>query len=195
MLRTSLTKTTRWLLPLLALSLAGCGVTQSITDGTKSSFNAVFYKKIKVLHLDFTAREALNTDSRESNSLSEPVVIRIYQLKDRKAFDKTVYQQLLIDGETILKADLLASRDVVVKPGGDATLNMPMEVDTQFVAVVGLFRHPDMVNNTWKLVIGREELDPDKPRILEAGNNHLTLQPLKDEWRDLPKARNFWRPY
>jgi type VI secretion system protein VasD len=180
-LRTSLTNTARWLLPLLAFSLTGCGVAQGITDGTKSTFNAVFYKKIKVLLLDFTAREALNTDSRESNSLSEPVVIRIYQLKDRKTFDKTVYQQLLIDGETILKADLLASRDVVVKPGGDATLNMPMEADTLFVAVVGLFRHPDMVNNTWKLVIGREELEPDKPRILEAGNNHLTLQPLKDE--------------
>lgn len=180
MLRTSLTKTALWLLPLLAFSLAGCGVTQGITDGTKSAFNAVFYKKIKVLRLDFTAREALNTDARESNSLSEPVVVRIYQLKDRKTFDKTVYQQLLKDGETILKADLLASRDVVVKPGGDANLNMPMEADTQFVAVVGLFRHPDMVNNTWKLVIGREDLDPDKPRILEAGNNHLTLQPLKD---------------
>ena len=181
MLRTSLIKSAGWLPALLAFSLTGCGMTQGITDGTKSAFNAVFYKNIKVLHLDFTAREALNTDSRESNSLSEPVVIRIYQLKDRKTFDKTVYQQLLIDGETILKADLLASRDVVVKPGGDATLNMPMEADTQFVAVVGLFRHPDMVNNTWKLVIGREELDPDKPRILEAGNNHLTLQPLKDE--------------
>lgn len=181
MLRTSLTKTMCWLLPLLAFSLAGCGVTQSITDGTKSAFNAVFYKKIKVLNLDFTAREALNTDSRESNSLSEPVIIRVYQLKDRKIFDKTVYQQLLKDGETILKADLLSSRDVVVKPGGDANLNMPMEADARFVAVVGLFRHPDMVNNTWTLVIGREDLDPDKPRILEAGNNHLTLQPLKDD--------------
>jgi type VI secretion system protein VasD len=42
-----------------------------------------------MLHLDFTAREALNTDSRESNSLSESVVVRIYQLKDRKTFDKT----------------------------------------------------------------------------------------------------------
>lgn len=181
MLRTSLIKTTRWLMPLIALTLTGCGVTQSVTDATKSAFNSVFYKKIKILHLDFTAREALNTDSRESNSLSEPVVIRVYQLKDRKTFDKTVYQQLLKDGETILNADLLSSRDVVVKPGGDANLNMPMEADARFVAVVGLFRHPDMVNNTWKLVIGREDLDPDKPRILEAGNNHLTLQPLKDD--------------
>ncbi|UKY37657.1 type VI secretion system lipoprotein TssJ [Pantoea dispersa] len=181
MLRTSLIKSACWLPALLAFSLTGCGVTQGITDGTKSAFNAVFYKKIKVLHLDFTAREALNTDSRESNSLSEPVVIRVWQLKDRKAFDKTVYQQLLRDGDTILKADLLATRDVVVKPGGDANLDMPMEEDAQFVAVAGLFRHPDRVNNTWKLVIGREDLDPDKPRILEAGNNHLTLQPLKDD--------------
>ena len=170
----------RWV-PLLAFSLASCGVTQSVTDGTKSAFNAVFYKKIKVLHLDFTAREALNTDSRESNSLSEPVVVRVYQLKDRKTFDKMVYQQLLKDGETILKADLLATRDVVVKPGGDANLSMPMEEEAKYVAVVGLFRHPDMVNNTWKLVTEREDLDPDKPRILEAGNNHLTLQPLKDD--------------
>jgi len=176
-----LIKITCWLLPVLAFSLTGCGVTQGVADGSKSAFNAVFYKKIKVLHLDFTAREALNTDSRESNSLSEPVVIRVYQLKDRKTFDKTVYQQLLKDGEAILKADLLASRDVVMKPGGDANLNMPMEADAQFVAVVGLFRHPDMVDNTWKLLIGREDLDPDKPRILEAGNNHLTLQPLKDD--------------
>nr|WP_273694066.1 type VI secretion system lipoprotein TssJ [Buttiauxella sp. S19-1] len=176
-----MTKTTRWLPALLAVSLTGCGVTQDVADGTKSVYTAVFYKKIKVLHLDFTAREALNTDARESNSLSEPVVVRVYQLKDRKVFDKTVYQQLLKDGETRLKDELLASRDVVVKPGGDANLDMPMEEDAQFVAVVGLFRHPDMVNNTWKQVINRNDLEPDKPRILEAGNNQLTLQPLKDD--------------
>lgn len=181
MLHTSMTKTARWLLPLLAFSLTGCGMTQSVKDGTKSAFNAIFYKNIKDLHLDFTAREALNTDERESNSLSEPVVMRVYQLKDRKTFDKTVYQQLLKDGDAILKDDLLASRDVVVKPGGDASLDMPMEAETQFVAVVGLFRYPDMVKNTWKWVIQREELDPDKPRILEAGNNNLTLQPVKED--------------
>lgn len=181
MLRTSLTKFVCWLLPLLAFSLTGCGLTQSVSEGTKSAFTAVFYKKIKVLHLDFTAREALNTDSGESNSLSEPLVIRVYQLKDRRTFDRTVYQQLLKEGDSILNGDLLASHDVVVKPGGDANLDMPMEIDAQFVAVAGLFRHPDMVNNTWKQVIQREDLHPDKPRILEAGNNHLTLQTFKDD--------------
>ncbi|QBM22774.1 type VI secretion system lipoprotein TssJ [Citrobacter arsenatis] len=181
MLRTSLTKSARWLMSFIVFSLVGCGVTQSVTDGSKSAFNAIFYKKIKMLHLDFTAREALNTDFRENNSLSESVVVRVYQLKDRKIFDKMVYQQLLKDGDSILKADLLASRDVVLKPGGDTNLNMPMEDNAQYIAVVGLFRHPDMIDNTWKMVIQREELDPDKPRILEAGNNHLTLLPFKDD--------------
>ena len=55
------------------------------------------------------------------------------------------------------------------------------ELRYAIVAVVGLFRHPDLDNNTWKQVLKREDLDPDKPRILEAGNNHLTLQPLKDD--------------
>lgn len=185
MLRTNLIKPACWLPALLAFSLTGCGVTQGITDGTKSAFNAVFYKKIKVLHLDFTAREALNTDTRESNSLSEPVVVRIYQLKDRKTFDKTVYQQLLKDGEAMLETDLLATRDVVVKPGGDTNLDMPMEDEAQFVAVVGLFRHPDMVKNTWKQVLKREDLDPDKPRILEAGKTQQLLAQLlqlKPDW-------------
>lgn len=181
MLRISLIKTACWLMPLLVFSLTGCGLTQSVSDGTKSMLTTVFYKKIKTLHLDFTAREALNTDARESNSLSESVVLRVYQLKDRKLFDRTVYQQLLKEGDTILRDDLLASRDVVVKPGGDANLDMPMEADAQFVAVAGLFRDPDMVSNTWKLVIPRKDLDPDKPRILEAGNNHLTLQPFREK--------------
>ncbi len=63
----------------------------------------------------------------KNHSLSEPVVVRIYQLKDRQTFDRLVYQQLLEEGDILLAADLLASRDVVIGPGGDASLNMPLE--------------------------------------------------------------------
>ncbi len=66
--------------------------------GNKVCLQRRFYKKINTLHLDFTAREALNTDARENHSLSEPVVVRIYQLKDRQTFDRLVYQQLLEEG-------------------------------------------------------------------------------------------------
>lgn len=181
MLTISLTKSARWLLPVLAISLSGCGLTQSVSDGTRSAVSSLFYKKIKVLHLDVTAREALNTDTRENHSSPQSVVIRVYQLKDRKAFDKLVYQQLATDGDTLLGADLLASRDVVLTPGGAVNLNMPMEPEAQFVAVVGLFRQPDLAKNSWQQVLEREALDPDNARVLEASENSLSLLPVKKE--------------
>lgn len=166
-------------LPLLALLLSGCGLTQTVTDGTVAATKSIFYKQIKVLHLDFTAREALNTDDNEQNSASEPVMVRVYQLRDDKTFQKTVYQQLAEDGEDALKEELLATRSLVVKPGTSVSLDMPMEKDAKFVAIVGLFRHPDMNKDHWRLLINREELDPDSPRVIELGNNNLTLREEK----------------
>lgn len=166
-------------LPVLALLLGGCGLTQTVKDSTASATQSLFYKQVKILHLDFTAREALNTDAREANSFSEPVLVRVYQLRDDKLFLKTVYQQLAGDGDEVLKADLLASRSVVVKPGAAATLDMPLEKEAKFVAVVGLFRHPDMEKDHWRLLLTRDDLDPDKPRTVELGNNGLTLLPEK----------------
>lgn len=181
MLRTNLTKTPLWLLPVLVLNLSGCGLGQSVSDGTKSAVSSIFYKKIKVLHLDFVAREDLNTDVRENHSHPESVVIRVYQLRDHKTFDKTVYQQLVKDADTLLGQDLLASRDVVLKPGSAASLDMPMEANAKFVAVVALFRHPDNVKAGWKQVLDREQLDPDKARVLEASANSLSLIAIKGE--------------
>ena len=170
-------------LPLLLLPplLAGCGLTQSVSDGTASVVTSVFYKQVKTLHLDITARQALNTDGQENTSLSEPLMVRVYQLKDRKIFDKTVYQQLLTQGEDAPNADLLASRSLVVKPGEAVSLDMPLDDKTQFVAVVALFRAPEMAKNSWKLMLSRDDLDPDRPRVIEAGHNRLTLQPLEEE--------------
>ena len=165
---------------LSALLLAGCGLTQSVADGTVSVTKSIFYKQIKTLHLDFNAREALNTDANDMSALSVPTMVRVYQLRDSKAFEQLDYQSLLVDGDASLKADLLSSREVVVKPGTGALLNMPMEKEAKFVAVVGLFRMPDTQKNSWRLVIDREDLLPDDPRVIELGNNALSLKPVKD---------------
>lgn len=166
-----------WWLPLLALNITGCGLTQHISDGSKSVFNAVFYQSVKVLHLDFTAREALNTDTKENQAFSVPVVLRIYQLTDRQQFDQLSYEALLKNGDSLLKNDRLTQQDRVLKPGGDVSLDMPMETETRFVAVVGLFRDPDQNQQRWKLVMLRSDLDPNLPRIVEVANNTLTLLP------------------
>ncbi|ADU70745.1 type VI secretion system lipoprotein TssJ [Pantoea sp. At-9b] len=163
----------------VVLSLSACGLQQKVVDSTSSAFNSIFYKQIKTLHLDFSARESLNSDSREHHPLSEPVMVRIYQLKARKTFDGTVYQQLIDEAAEVLHADLLAERELIMTPGGDLALNMPMEPETRFVAVVGLFQYPDMAKNSWRLVLERNELNPDKPRVIELDSRHLMLRAEK----------------
>ncbi|HAV1831414.1 TPA: type VI secretion system lipoprotein TssJ [Enterobacter hormaechei subsp. steigerwaltii] len=161
----------------LCTLLAGCGLTQAVSDGAVSATKAIFYKKIKVLHLDFQPRAAANADEAQTPLAT---MVRVYQLKDRKNIDAADYQKLLRDADSVLKEDIVASRSLLVMPKGSVTLNMPMDENAQFVAVVGLFNRPDMRNNTWKLVLNRDDLDPDKPRTIELGNGWLTLVPVKE---------------
>ena len=162
----------------MALMLAGCGLTQGVADGTKSVTKAIFYKQVKTLHLDIRAREAVNSNARGA-ALS--TVVRVYQLKDRKTFDATDYPSLFAHDSQAIKADLLAEKDIRLQPGGAVMVNMPMEEGAQYVAVAGMFMSPDQANNTWRVVLSRDDLDPDKARVIEAGNNRLTLIPLKEK--------------
>jgi type VI secretion system protein VasD len=47
--------------------------------------------------------------------------------------------------------------------------------------VVALFRTPDTQMNTWRLTLTRDDLDPDRARVIELGKNRLTLQSLAEE--------------
>ena len=167
-------------LPLAAcitLILAGCGLTQKVTDGTVAVTKSIFYKQIKTLHLDIRAREAVNSNA---GGVALSTVVRIYQLKDRKTFDTTDYPSLFNYDSQAIRADLVAEKDIRLQPGGAVTVDMPMEEDAQYVAVAGMFMAPDQINNSWRVVLGRDALDPDKARVIEAGNNRLMLIPVKE---------------
>lgn len=172
-------KTSATLLALiLSTVLSGCGLTQTVTDGAVSVTKSIFYKQVKTLHLDIQARAGVNNNAKGA---SLATVVRVYQLKDRKRFDDTDYPSLFAGDSQAIKADLVAEKDIRLRPGESVTLDMPMEESAQFVAVAGMFMDPDQANNSWRLVLSRDDLDPDKPRIIEASHNRLTLQPLKDD--------------
>ncbi|UDJ83970.1 type VI secretion system lipoprotein TssJ [Kosakonia oryzae] len=157
--------------------LSGCGLSQSVSDGAVSMTKSIFYKKIKVLRLDFEPRSAVNADEAQTPLAT---MVRVYQLKDRQKVDAADYLELLREGDTVLKEDIVASKSLLVMPKGSVMLNMPMDEEAQYVAVIGLFNRPDMKNNTWRLVLSRDDLDPDKPRIIELGNGFLMLLPVKE---------------
>ncbi|KAB0876494.1 type VI secretion system lipoprotein TssJ [Cronobacter muytjensii] len=163
---------------LIVAASTGCGLTQKVTDGAVSVTQSLFYKQVKTLHLDLRAREGVNNNA---SGASLATVVRIYQLKDRKAFDSTDYPSLFADDSQAISADLVGEKDIRLRPGEALTLDIPMEEGTRYVAVAGMFMAPDQATNSWRVVISRDELDPDAPRIIEASDNRLKLLPLSEQ--------------
>lgn len=162
----------------LSLSLSGCGLTQKVADGTVSATKALFYRQVKTLHLDIRAREAINSTAA---GIPLSVVVRVYQLKERRHFDSADYQGLFTGDREILAGDIIAQKDVWLQPGGSVTVDMPMDDAAKFIGVAAMFLEPDQKKNTWRVVLSRDQLEPDTPRLIEVSGNILTLLPLKDK--------------
>lgn len=165
--------------PLLAASLllSACGAWQTVSDSTASTYHAVFYKQVKVLNVDLTARASVNPD--EANR-STSVAVRVYQLKERKLFDKASYDDLLKNDKTVLAQDLQDSMATVVNPGASVSVTQPMRPDTEYVGIVAFYRHPD-ANGAWRRVVPKKRLSPDAPLKLELVDRELvaTTDPVK----------------
>ncbi|WP_232450350.1 type VI secretion system lipoprotein TssJ [Burkholderia ubonensis] len=146
-----------------ALLLSACGAWQAVSDASSSTYHAVFFKQVKVLNVDLSAREALNPDDAGRPT---SVAVRVYQLKDRKMFDGASYEDLLRNDRTVLAQDLQTSMASVMNPGASASLAQPMQADTKYVAIVAFYRNPGN-GDGWKYVIEKKKLDADKPLKLE----------------------------
>lgn len=149
--------------------LSACGAWQSVSDASSSVYRAVFFKQVKVLNVDFTARAALNPDE---SGRATSVAVRVYQLKDRKMFDGASYDDLLKSDRTVLAQDLQADISTVVNPGASASLSLPMQRDTKYVAIVAFYRNPGDVG-AWRRVIEKKNIDADKPLKLELSKNGI----------------------
>ena len=150
-------------LVLISLSLSACGAWQAISDTTVSASKAIFTKQVKVLNIDFHARDALNPDE---NQKPLSVVVRVYQLKDRKAFDAASYDALLTNDKAVLAQDLLDSKGVVINPGSAVSLSQAMKDETKFAAIVVFFRDSKTDVN-WRRIIEKKALSADAPLKFE----------------------------
>lgn len=149
-----------------ALLLSACGVWQTVSDASSGAYRAVFFKQIKVLDVDLSAREALNADDAGKPT---SVAVRVYQLKDRKLFDGASYDDLLKNDRIVLAQDLQDDMAAVVNPGASASLSQPMKADTKFVAIVAFYRNPGS-GDGWKYVIAKKKLDVGRPLKLELAD-------------------------
>lgn len=155
----------------LALALSGCGAWQAVSDSTASAYHAVFFKQIKTLNIDVSAREALNPDEAGRPT---SVAVRVYQLKDRKLFDGASYDDLLKNDRAVLGQDVQADMAAVLNPGASVSLSQPMAPETRYVAIVALYREPGK-DGEWKRVVEKKKLDADKPLRLSLVDQKIEL--------------------
>ena len=154
---------------LVSLAVAGCGVGQAVKDSTLDAATWAFTTQVKTMNLDLVGRPSLNANSL-GRSLS--TVVRIYQLRTPQAFEQMDYTQLQMNDLDALKADLLATRDVVMRPDASASISEPMSRDAEYVGVVAFFRDTGG-NSTWKLLVSKEQWKSTDPVKVELRDNTL----------------------
>jgi type VI secretion system protein VasD len=159
--------------------LSACGAWQSVSGGTASAYNAVFHQAVKTLNVDLGARASLNSGTGEP---PRSVAIRVYQLKDRKAFDAASYDDLLQNDRAVLAQDLQDAAGAIVTPGGAVNLSQPMRADTQYVAIVAFFRDSEGGSH-WRRVFPKQALSPNEPLKLQLVGDELVVA------GDVPKER------
>jgi type VI secretion system protein VasD len=153
------------------LTIAGCGIAQSVKTGTVDAAKWAFTTQIKTMNLDLISRSSLNT-SGAGQSLS--TVLRVYQLKTPQAFEQLDYTQLQSNDLDALKPDLLGTTDVVLRPNANASISEPMSDNTEFVAIVAFFRD-DGRDSTWRLLIPKKQWKATDPVKVEVRDNSLQL--------------------
>ncbi len=153
------------------LTIAGCGVAQSVRTGTVDAAKWAFTTQVKTMNLDLMSRSSLNT-SGAGQSLS--TVLRVYQIKTPQAFGQLDYAQLQSNDIDALKPDLLSTTDIVLRPNANASISEPMDGDAEYVAIVAFFRDGGR-DSTWRLVIPKKQWKATDPVKVEVRDNSLQL--------------------
>jgi type VI secretion system protein VasD len=124
------------------------------------------------MNIDLISRAAINPNG-QGQSLS--TVIRLYQLKNADTFEKLDYAQLQSDDLANLQQDLLAQKNIVLRPDASASISEPMEKGTRYVGVVAFFLNPD-ADGHWKLAIPIAQWKKTDPVKIEVRGNTLQIQ-------------------
>lgn len=119
---------------LLALALSGCAM---LSFGTKETS----------VEGKISAATTLNADVRSRPS---PIVMRVYELAARNAFDTADFVSLYERDKETLAADLVSREEIVLQPGESRDWKKKLAPATKFVAVLAAYREIERAN--WRAV-------------------------------------------
>lgn len=109
-----------------------------------------------------------------------PVMVRIYQLRDRDKFENASFRSLWKQDREFLGDDLVSRKDLILHPESETLVDLAVEVKkgVEYVGIMALFRNPE--GNSWRKVLssdlsGIPFMTPEVRVMLD--NNTVTLEP------------------
>jgi type VI secretion system protein VasD len=138
------------LLGALALSVAGC------VQETPTTLSA-----------SLAASADVNPDPGGRPS---PVVVRVYELRNLKAFDSAGFFDIYEDAQTVLGPDMLNWSEVRLAPGESRQLNLQLHSDTRFLGVVAGYQAID--DSRWR---GSVSITPNQANAAVINLERLAL--------------------
>ncbi|MDH4079509.1 MAG: type VI secretion system lipoprotein TssJ [Nitrospira sp.] len=98
---------------------------------------------------------------------SQPVLVRVYQLKERERFQQATFKALWKGDKEVLEDDLLDRKELMVHPEKKADLYIDLDVKhgAAYIGVMALFRQPDVEG--WRQVAEAtsSSLNPFTPKV------------------------------
>jgi type VI secretion system protein VasD len=98
-----------------------------------------------MVRVDLAANPTLNPD-KKGDPL--PVVVRVYQLTDKGAFESATFNQLWKSDEGVLGKTLLTRNEVIINPDTKNKVELDRNDKARYVGVVAIFRNP--IDQKWR---------------------------------------------
>ncbi len=98
-----------------------------------------------MVNIGLNSNESLNPD-RKGDPL--PVVIRVYQLNDKGAFQSATFNQIWKNDESILGKTLLSRNELILNPNSKDEIEVDRHEEAKYLAIVAIFRNP--IERKWR---------------------------------------------
>lgn len=109
-----------------------------------------------------------------------PVMVRIYQLRDRDKFENASFKSLWKKDREFLGDDLVSRKDLTLHPDSEILVDLAVEVKkgADYLGIMALFRNPE--GNSWRKVLSSDisgiPLRTPKVRLI-LDKNTVSLEP------------------
>ena len=99
------------------------------------------------LKIDLASTATLNLNQEEEPL---PVVINIYQLRDKKTFEKASFGELWKSDLIVLKDSLLRKESLTLDPASEKKVIIEKNEDAKFVGIMAAFHQ--QTDGSWKVI-------------------------------------------